>query len=106
MFRWGVLSTAKIGREQVLRAAAQCCRRGVPGREDIRRPGNRRHLLKVRNQRVRVVADACDVTGMARLVAEQLAQLADRTTQLLRCALAAGPDLVAQRAVVHCLAVP
>jgi hypothetical protein len=93
-------------REQVLHAAAERGLRGVAGREEIRRPGNRRHLFEVSDQGVRVVADTCDVTGMAGLVAEQLAQLADRTTQLLRSALAVGPDLVAQRAVVHCLAVP
>ena len=80
--------------------------RGVTGREEIRRPGNRRHLFEVSDQRVRVVADTCDVAGMAGLVAEQLAQLANGATQLLFGAVATGPDLVAQGAVVHRLAMP
>ncbi len=43
---------------------------------------------------------------MAGLVAEQLAQRADGVAQLFFGAVATGPDLVAQGAVVHCLAVP
>jgi hypothetical protein len=43
---------------------------------------------------------------MTGLVTEQFAKFADRAAQLLRGALAAGPDFIAQGAAVHCLAMP